>query len=736
MQNRRLIILFVTFFLGFCALAARLTYLQAVQKNDWREVIRNFAHRTRPLETYRGAILDRNGQPLARDVPSDELAIDYRAMNLDEEWLRAKARERLRATGEWASLPNRAARERRVNETMDDLADQIDRIPDVIAQVFQMPKEDVWARYAEIRARIHTLRQDLWYKKFDRTANRTAGAGSGPSSTGDTDGEAVDAAFRDTALQEEFSAHTIRSNLSPAAATYFRQHANDYPGLIVRDKANRREYPLGEAAAHITGTLRSVTAQVLKDSTFKYPEFAAGGAAGEAAAEMAATGGNLRGYLAGDRVGDDGAERLLEPLLRGTRGVRLVDLSGAGDGAEVDAVRIDPEAGKDIRLTIDAGVQADLYNALKDPDKRLLRGDDRKDHFAALVVLSLDGQILALVSFPSYNPNMIEDIRPLLIKDTWRTPLLSRATGGVYQPGSTVKPLLAAAGLAERVITPDMSVLCTGHFYPNRTDIYKCLETHGNVELVRAISESCNVYFYTVGQRLGLDRLNQWYGAYGFGRDSGMELPEARGTIPKRAAEYDTDVAPSLALFAGIGQGQVAVTPLQMANAYATLLRGGVFVSPRILADTPVQQARAFTLSPELLATVRQGMEQVVASGTARSSFSGFRLPVAGKTGTAETGYRPVFDDDGNPVEDPSKPVLNPDRTPKLKPDGTPEYRQLTKEGTDAWFVGYAPADNPKFVVAAVMEWGGHGGKAAAPMVKEAFLQLQKHNYLPRVDVP
>ncbi len=523
-------------------------------------------------------------------------------------------------------------------------------------------------------------------------------------------------------------------------ANYFRAHAESFPGLVVRDNANRRDYPFGEATAQVVGTLRSVDAKALQKSTFKFPDLlalseleGAGGGGGAATQETVAGHedllGNLEGYLPGDRMGESEAEAMLEPILRGSRGARLIKLDDAGDEPENDATRVEPVHGQDVQLTIDAKFQRDLYRSLQDPVKHLTVGDDGKEHFVAMVVLDIsNGEILALLSNPSYDPNKIDNIRGQLVHD-WRTPLVNRAISASYAPGSTIKPIVASAGLSEQVITPEEEITCMGHFFPTRLDIFKCLSVHGPIDLRDALAHSCNVYFYTVGNRLGVDRLAGWYGLYGFGRDTGMELPEAKGHAPAAG-----QTQPNLALLLGIGQGDIDVTPLQMANAYATLLRGGVNVQPRILMNTPPKMTQAMELPGTVVGPIRQGMEKVVKSGTASAEFKGFHLAVAGKTGTAEKS-RGVFDDNGVPVEDVTKPLIRKGEA-VLKADGSPQFAQLQEEHTDAWFVGYAPADKPRYIVATIMEWGGHGASYAAPMAREAFLQLELHGYLPRVDAP
>ncbi len=180
MLKRRLVILFVVLTLGFVVLTARLIKLQLVDADNWREVIEHFEHRTWAIETYRGNILDRNGEALAQDVPADELAIDYRAMNLDDRWLTKTASDRLANTPQWAGM-DRATRRRKLDEMKLQIADQIQTIPQAISEMCNIPMEDVLARFQEIRDRIRALREDMWSQHFDRevAANRAATGGGG-----------------------------------------------------------------------------------------------------------------------------------------------------------------------------------------------------------------------------------------------------------------------------------------------------------------------------------------------------------------------------------------------------------------------------------------------------------------------------------------------------------------------------------------------------------------------------
>jgi penicillin-binding protein 2 len=500
--------------------------------------------------------------------------------------------------------------------------------------------------------------------------------------------------------------------------------------VVVVDSLTRR-YPYRNVACQVIGTMRGVDAEAMKRDRFVLPNLLAENEPG-----------NLNGYLPGDRMGEAGIEKLSEDQLRGSRGVVLIEensaattpANGAATEQSSQEKRIDPVAGKSVQLTLDIALQADIEKALYAPGTPLLKGRDGLDHHVALVVMSLDGQVLAMVSTPGYDPNTIDDTRVDLIKSKYDRPLANRATEA-YRPGSIVKPLVAAAALNDRVIDLQTSVNCVGYLFPGRPKIFRCDEVHGHVDLMHAIAESCNIFFYNVGDRMGVDNMVRWFRLYGLDSDTGFELPDHGGRLKYRSDGQDVDTLRNEARFFGIGEGGIDATPLQIANAYATLLRGGRVIAPRILASTPVQSSQAFTLSPGTLETIKNAMRMTVQIGTAKDTFKGMQLPVAGKTGTADVTNKPVFDENGEQAVDKEHPLTNRDGTPALGPNGERLYRKLYEDGTHSWFVGYAPANEPKFVVVAFKEFAGYGGKFAAPIVKEAMLDLERHGYLEPKDV-
>jgi penicillin-binding protein 2 len=695
---RRLLILFVLLGLGAAALCLRLVQLQIVQAATYRAQAQAMVNRHYIIETSRGTIRDRYGRALAQDVPCYDLAIDYRAMNLDDQWITREAVRRLNAAG----VRDRRDRLTQLPGLKAQIAAQIDAIPNVLALICPIPGEPsgdpktvldarlemIRERYELIRARMDALRQTHWtFGRYDRLADarNIADGLVDPDLTVD--------------LKEEAVAHTIIPAVPDPIVFQLDKELDNYPGLR-RVDAKRRVYPYGPIAAHLIGVMRPIT-----DTEYagKLPRFDRPDLSTDEP-------GDLKGYLQGDETGAFGAEALAETALRGTRGVRLVEVGGD----EQTEKRRNPVAGQDVRLTIDIELQRQLTEAILDPRRDLLKGQDGQNHQVALVVLSLDGQILAMVTTPTFDLNNYRQNLRAMRDDETNLPLLNRAVASVYPPGSTIKPLIAAAALMEGVTTPQETIVCNGYLYPRQPNILRCSiytdfhSTHGPVQLDTALEQSCNIYFYTMGGRLGLERLSRWFGAFGLGTATGTGLiEETHGSVPGATSVSDPDTAQRESILLGIGQGPLAVTPLQMANAYATLLRGGVLVPPRLLLEAPLQQSRAVTISPEALAAIRRGLELVVSGdhGTAHRILH-LKLPVAGKTGSATAARR----------------VIGPDGKPTIVRD------------SDAWFIGYAPADHPRFVVAALKEFGGHGGTTATPLAKEAFLALEKLGYLPKED--
>jgi penicillin-binding protein 2 len=311
--------------------------------------------------------------------------------------------------------------------------------------------------------------------------------------------------------------------------------------------------------------------------------------------------------------------------------------------------------------------------------------------------------VLALVSTPTFDPNRFADG---IAFDDWRSisedprrPLHDRAIASFYAPGSTFKVLMAIAGLETGTITPEETVHCSGS-----TRIYGhprlCWKRggHGTVSLRRALAESCNVYFYHLGRRLGIDPIHDYGDRFNLGRPTGIDLPgEASGVLPSRHWKRERTREPWYpgdTISVSIGQGLLAVTPVQMAALVSAVANGGWLPRPHLGVAEP--RLTRLDVSERTLALVRAAMRDAVEHGTGRrADLKG--VPVAGKTGTAQV-YK-------------HSAGIDADLLPK-------------EERDHAWFVGFAPADEPRIAFAVVIEHGGHGGSTAAPVVRHVLEQF------------
>jgi penicillin-binding protein 2 len=451
-------------------------------------------------------------------------------------------------------------------------------------------------------------------------------------------------------------------------------HQLDIPGVSV-EVTTKRHYPPGGLAAHLLGYVGEVNPREMA----QFPH-----------------------YRMGDLIGKFGIEKSWETDLRGQGGGQQIEVDALGKRLRVLG-EVEPSAGQSLVLTIDRDLQERTEAALHGKE-------------GAIVVLDVrTGEILAMVSHPVFDPNVFARG---ITADEWRSltgdplhPLNNRVIQGQYPPGSTFKVMMAAAALEKGVVTPATRFSCSGGL-PFGGRVFRCWKKggHGSLDLQQAITQSCDVYFYRVGQLLGINAIAEYARRFGLGAPLGIALDhEATGVIPDAAWKKERLGAPWYAgetLSVVIGQGYVTVTPLQMAVAAAAIANGGTVYRPhvvkRVLSDegetlkeyTPEVIKKA-GIRPQTLQLVRAGMRDVVNSqrGTGKKA----QLPdvlVAGKTGTSQV-------------------------IAGTRGKGTALPRQYRDH---AWFIAFAPADAPEVALACLIEHAGEGGGAvAAPVAREVL---------------
>jgi penicillin-binding protein 2 len=488
------------------------------------------------------------------------------------------------------------------------------------------------------------------------------------------------------------------ANLNEAQAARFAVRRHLFSGIDIQEDLIR-EYPYGEVAAHAIGYVGRISSADLEQI-------------------------DRADYAATSDIGKSGIERSYEGLLHGSVGFRqqvvnaqgrvLFDPaleSGAAEGQGALETRW-PTPGENVFVSLDMRVQLAAYEAMEN-----LRG-------AVVAIDPRNGDLLALVSTPSFDPNrfaagLSRADFVALNRDPYR-PLFNRATAGRYPPGSTVKPFLGLAGLYNETIDPNQSVYCPGHFtLPGQTHRYRDWrpQGHGDVDLHSAIVQSCDVYFYKLAVALGIDRMESFMRAFGFGAATGIDISgEQSGVVPSRewkrrnfSRREDQVWFPGETVIAGIGQGFTLVTPLQLANAGAALASRGKRFRTRLLIGTEdnvsraVQWQQPLPLAPVLgveddqWQAIHDAMVGVTTElrGSGRRVMLGADYTVAGKTGTAQ--------------------VFSIAQGEEYEEDEVAE--QLRDHGL---FFGYAPAEDPEIVVAVVVENGG-GSSAAVPIARQVF---------------
>jgi penicillin-binding protein 2 len=484
--------------------------------------------------------------------------------------------------------------------------------------------------------------------------------------------------------RRRFQAVRLAGDLTVDHRARVEAHLYALPGINT-DVRPRRDYVEGEFASHLLGTIGEIRRDQLQSGAYG-------------------------GYRAGEVIGQSGVEKRLETDLRGKAGGRNVVVDVAGRVVKLlDEHK--PEPGRSVTLTLDRDLQR-VAEAGFLPE---VLGA----HAPMGAVVAMDprnGDVLALVSKPGFDPNdfaggIDTETWQKLTGDEWK-PLQNRAISGVYPPGSAYKPVVAAAGLEDGLVTPETKKFCPGHFRLGRRT-YRCWRRagHGWVDLHDALKMSCDVYFYELGRDLGIDRIADFARRFRFGHRTGIRLAnEKGGLVPTKKWKERRFGEPWVGgetISASIGQGYNLSTPIQLTVAYAALANGGVIVKPRIVLRRETREGVVeagepevvgnLGLAPEHLQAILGGLEAVV--GEQRGTGGRSRVPgvrVAGKTGTAQVvGMKHTED-----LEEDEIPIRNRDH---------------------AWFVAFAPVEAPEIVVSVLVEHGGHGGSAAAPIAQKVL---------------
>jgi len=478
----------------------------------------------------------------------------------------------------------------------------------------------------------------------------------------------------------------VKDRLTLREAALIESHRLDLPGVMIQAES-QRNFPTGLTASHVIGYVGEVSADQLEQADYT-------------------------DLHQGSIVGQYGVENTYDRFLRGRAGQKLIEADALGHEKRTVSVE-KPRAGDDLYLTIDLRLQKLAEELLGDEAGAIVALDPKT------------GEVLALASRPAFDPNVLS--RELTAKQ-WEEvvqhegrPLTNRATQGQYPPGSTFKIAMAAAALETKTVEPSTQIRCAGGYQFGRR-FYRDWKAggHGLMNVTEALVQSCDVFFYTAGQRMGIDTIASYAKLFGLGSPTGIELPSERlGIVPStdwKQKVRSEQWLPGETISASIGQGYVTVTPIQMASLTATVANNGVPVRPRLVKavmdratgrvlELPSVPLSRLSIKPETLAIIQNALAGVVTEGTARSAKSSL-VTIAGKTGTAQA------------------------LSLRLGPE-----KNIPKKFRDhAWFVSYAPVESPRIAVTILVEHMGHGGSAAAPLAKqmiEAFVKLTP--YEPRV---
>ncbi|WP_432800290.1 penicillin-binding transpeptidase domain-containing protein [Poriferisphaera sp. WC338] len=770
MFHRRLLLLgtvaaVVLFVLGFRALTLATGESQHNAERDLAASLQ----KTIPTDTIRGKITDRFDRPLAVDVPSYDVVVSYDLISGN--WTRRQA---------WASLRKDLRRQDKYwselsTQQQNDLYDKhYDRFSEyennlwmILAGLGRKMPEEIQVRKDEVLRQVmilsgkHTVNRErrlekLWDEEVSwleaeerireevtkhwvlrdvpakvqhevRNFIRTAEQAEAKRIETDRDDEGYEQiADEEARFRAWRQVAVVRPKLReyPLESVEITIDRSTLPSPIRSDEPLTME--VSGLGLQVLGLMRDVYAEDQIDKPF---------------ADRKGKIVDLRGYRDNDRIGESGIEANLESRLRGARGITRKER-----GKVLEDLSISPIRGKDVRLTIDVYLQARIQGILS-PGVGLLEVqpwhsfDSRyplelgSPLQATVVVLDIEtSEVLAAVSAPNYSLEQRQEDYASLRDDFLNLPLKFRPAGMAYECGSTIKPLLYAAAVTEGVIGIDEEFACDGPLDPKSPLKHRCwifkrhMLSHSTLRGDQAIGHSCNIFFYNVGMRLGIDGLLKWLERFGMGSKLNSGVSEVRGDLPKLGEVFEKD-----AINMGIGQGPISWTPLQAAAAYAALARGGMYISPTFVASSDREKPQIkqdLNLDTYAVAMSLKGMEYVLDGSVGGGNklkldakdrqspiepiFNIEGVDVIGKTGTAQAFKRSVelYDEAGN----------------------FKGFGDELRDGDHGWFITLVRPEGEtdyKYVIAVVTDFGGSGKPASGPINNQVIHALKTEGYLP-----
>ncbi len=654
MEKKKLDLRFILIFAvitGFVIMCtARLFNLQIVNGEEYKETAENRMYRSYPIKAPRGEILDTYGRPLV----TNSMGYYVQIQSMDKQ--NSTLNDTLRTLIEIF----KSADEEYVSEFPIEGTPYAFTFKDEEKELPEWIKEQKLENISDAgdAVRYYAERYDI------------------PNSY--TEEEILEVvSVRYTMELKNFglmTPYTFASGISMDTVQKINEQSFELRGVNVEIEPVR-EYARGSLAAHILGR----TGIIYKE---EYAEL------------------KDKGYGMNDIIGKDGLEKVLEEYLKGKDGYKRVEQTKNGSVSEILNVE-QAQSGNYAVLTLDAELQRVTEESLAE---NIVTARNAKGHDcfsgAAVAVDIKDGGVLAMASLPNYDPADYNKKYDELVNDS-KKPLFNRALNGAYTPGSTFKPLTSVAALEEKIITPSTIIEDKGKYtyyapsYQPTCLIWKSSgKTHGRINVSEAIGVSCNYFFYDVGRRLGIDKLEEYAGYFGLGKTTGIELSESRGIVagPTYREKLNMEWYPGDTLQAAIGQSDNMYTPAQLVSYISTILNGGKrnalhlvkevrdYQTGKVVFKNDAETLSEHPISDSTVAAVKDGMRRVVADGTASAVFSDFPIAVGGKTGTAE-------------VSGGSDTVL---------------------------FVGFAPYDNPQIAVAVVLEHGATS-RYAAQVARDMF---------------